>query len=259
MIERDRSTLDSLIAEYKYPLLFATISGSHLYGFPSADSDYDVRGAHVLPAREVVGLATGPDTIEQSKVRDGIELDMVSHDLKKFCTLMLKRNGYVLEQLLSPHVLVTSDDHQELMALAKTCITRGHAYHYLGFAEASWIQYCKKPVKRIKPLLYAFRVLLTGIHLMRSGEIEANIVALNETHRLGYLYDLVAKKTADAELAMVPAGSSDLYEREYERLRGELEDAYKASTLPEQPSCELALDAFLIRVRLDGITGQRTA
>jgi uncharacterized protein len=37
------------IASQPYPLLFATISGAHLYGFPSPDSDYDLRGVHILP------------------------------------------------------------------------------------------------------------------------------------------------------------------------------------------------------------------
>jgi predicted nucleotidyltransferase len=39
-----------------YPLVFATVSGAHLYGFASVDSDLDVRAAHLLPAAEVVGL-----------------------------------------------------------------------------------------------------------------------------------------------------------------------------------------------------------
>ena len=43
-----------------YPLIFATISGAHLYGFPSPDSDFDLRGVHILPLKEVVGLQTGP-------------------------------------------------------------------------------------------------------------------------------------------------------------------------------------------------------
>ena len=41
--------LKRIIATQPYPLLFATISGAHLYGFPSPDSDFDLRGAHVLP------------------------------------------------------------------------------------------------------------------------------------------------------------------------------------------------------------------
>ena len=36
-------------AAARYPLVFATISGAHLYGFPSADSDFDLRGVHPLP------------------------------------------------------------------------------------------------------------------------------------------------------------------------------------------------------------------
>src|SRR5215813_2961938 len=65
-----------------YPLLFATVSGAHLYGFPSPNSDYDLRGAHVLPVREVLGLEETQATIEVSDERAGIELDLVTHDAR---------------------------------------------------------------------------------------------------------------------------------------------------------------------------------
>ena len=52
------------VANQPYPLLFMTISGAHLYGFPSPDSDYDLRGVHILPLKEVIGLDTGRETIE---------------------------------------------------------------------------------------------------------------------------------------------------------------------------------------------------
>ena len=58
--------LRSEVTRHPYPLVFATISGAHLYGFPSPDSDYDLRGCHVLPVREVVGLDPGRETIESS-------------------------------------------------------------------------------------------------------------------------------------------------------------------------------------------------
>src|SRR5262245_8022018 len=57
---------ESIVAEQPYPLLFVTISGAHLYGFHSGDSDYDLRGVHILPTREVVGLQEGLETIEYS-------------------------------------------------------------------------------------------------------------------------------------------------------------------------------------------------
>jgi predicted nucleotidyltransferase len=75
-----------------------TVSGAHLYGFPSPDSDWDLRGVHVLPLSEIVGLKDGPDTLTIEQKRDGFELDLVTHDVKKFFGLLLRRNGYVLEQ-----------------------------------------------------------------------------------------------------------------------------------------------------------------
>src|SRR3954453_7444456 len=123
------------VATLPYPLLFVTISGAHLYGFPSPDSDYDLRGVHVLPVREVVGLDPGRETVERSGVREGLEIDLVTHDVKKFFGLLLRKNGYVLEQLYSPLVGRTTPQHEELKAAARGCVTRHHAHHYLGFAE----------------------------------------------------------------------------------------------------------------------------
>lgn len=81
--------LRAVVAEQPCPLLFAAISGVHLYGFPSPDSDYDLRGVHVLPLREVVGLGERRETLEVSADRDGLELDLVTHDVAKFCRLLL--------------------------------------------------------------------------------------------------------------------------------------------------------------------------
>ena len=59
-----------------------TVSGAHLYGFPSPDSDYDLRGVHVLPVREVVGLDPGRETVQSSGIDDGLEIDLVTHNVK---------------------------------------------------------------------------------------------------------------------------------------------------------------------------------
>ncbi|MGN0118723.1 MAG: DNA polymerase beta superfamily protein, partial [Streptomyces albidoflavus] len=47
--------LAPLLADQPDPLVFATVSGAHLYGFPSRDSDIDLRGAHLLPAAALLG------------------------------------------------------------------------------------------------------------------------------------------------------------------------------------------------------------
>lgn len=239
------------IAEHPYPLLFATISGAHLYGFPSPDSDFDLRGAHLLPLRDVVGLAETNDTVEKSGIHDGLEIDLVTHDVKKFFGLMLRKNGYVLEQLLSPLVIQTSPEHEELKAIAADCITRHHAHHYFGFAETQWKLFQKADPPHVKPLLYVYRVLLTGIHLMRTGQIEANLIQLNETARLPYIPELIARKTGGPEKGCLEQADLVFHHCEYERLRGVLQQAYEDSRLPEVPSGASALNDLFVRIRLN--------
>jgi predicted nucleotidyltransferase len=238
------------VERHPYPLLFATISGAHLYGFPSPDSDYDLRGCHVLPAREVVGLDPGRETIETSKVEPGLELDLVTHDARKFFGLMLKKNGYVLEQLYSPLVVHTTPEHAELKSIARGCITRHHSHHYFGFAETQWKLFEKERPRRGKPLLYVYRVLLTGIHLMRTGEVESNLSTLNRQARLPRVDDLIVRKRAGPEQTPVEDADVEWHRREYDRLRAELEAAHQASTLPEGPSARPALNDFLVRLRM---------
>ncbi|HGY91197.1 MAG TPA: nucleotidyltransferase [Planctomycetes bacterium] len=233
-----------------YPLLFATLSGAHLYGFASADSDYDLRAVHVLPAEEILGLRKGPSTIDETSIQDGIELDFVSHDAEKFFGLMLRRNGYVLEQIFSPLVIHGGDGLERLRDIGGRCITRHHAHHYLGFAANQWKLFRKESSPRVKPLLYTYRVLLTGIHLMRTGNVEANLLTLNEDFKLSFLADLVALKQEGAEKGILEGSDLEFHTREYAHLTALLEAAYSESTLPEAPTATDELHDYLLELRL---------
>jgi predicted nucleotidyltransferase len=242
--------LSQIAREQPYPLLFATVSGAHLYGFPSPDSDYDLRGVHILPLPEVVGLTPRRDTIQVSEVREGLELDLVTHDIAKFFGLVLQRNGYVLEQIYSPWVVHTTPEHEELKAIAAGCITRHHAHHYLGFSKTQWKLFEKETPHRVKPLLYVYRVLLTGIHLMQTGEVEANLVQLNERFGLPYLRDLIARKLAGPEKSTLDEADIAFHRQEFERLTLTLEVAMEKSHLPEAPMTRAEINDLLVRVRL---------
>lgn len=244
--------LHRITAAQPYPLLFATISGAHLYGFPSPDSDFDLRGAHILPLPMVVGLDVRDETVEDARIIEGLEMDIVSHDIAKFFGLLLKKNGYVLEQLYSPLIVQARPEHAELKEIAKGCITKHHSHHYFGFVQTQWNLFAKESPRRVKPLLYVYRVLLTGIWLMRTGVIEANLVTLNQTFKLPYIDDLIARKLAGPEQSTLEDADMELHKREYERLRAELQVAHDASTLREVPdeAARAALNDLLVRIRL---------
>ncbi len=254
MVGVDYELLNETVCRHPYPLLFATVSGAHLYGFPSPDSDFDLRGVHILPVREVVGLERCRETVQSCEVRRGAEIDLVTHDARKFFSLLLKRNGYVLEQLYSPLVVQTTSEHEELKKIAGGCITRHHAHHYLGFARTEWKLFEREETPRVKPLLYVFRVLLTGIHLLRTGEVEANLPRLNELFKLSYVDDLISRKVEGGEKQLLPNADVPFYAREYERLLALLDEARAESRLPEAPTAQPVLSALLVRLRLEGVS-----
>jgi len=241
--------LRPVLAGERHPLVFATVSGAHLYGFPSRDSDIDLRGVHLLPVEDLIGLREGEETCSRMWDRDGTEMDLVTHDLRKFARLMLRRNGYVLEQLLSPLVVHTTEAHAELAALAPSVLTRHHAHHYRGFAGTQWRLYGR--TGELKPLLYTFRALLTGIHLMRTGEVCAHLPTLLGAvdEAPSYLPELIEAK-AEAEHGPVPGGPDAGRVREdVEALHAVLADARDASRLPDEPSGRDALHDLVVRVR----------
>nr|WP_296070204.1 nucleotidyltransferase domain-containing protein [uncultured Actinoplanes sp.] len=177
------------------PLVFATVSGAHLYGFASADSDLDVRAAHILPATAVLGLHTGPETLQQGGVRDGVE----------------------------------------------------HAHHYLGFATSQ--QRLFEKTGELKPALYLLRVLLTGIHLMRTGTLETDLAVLGQT--LPYVPSLIAAKRS-AEHTPFPEELLPRLRQDTTQLRLDLQSAQAASRLPSHPaaSAVATLNALVIDARL---------
>jgi predicted nucleotidyltransferase len=245
----DRAELARIASEGP-PCVFATVSGAHLYGFASPDSDVDLRGSFLTSARDMLGLRPPPETITKTLDRPGLELDYVAHDLRKFAAMMVKHNGYALEQLFSPLVVVTSPLHEELKALGRGCVTRGVVRHYLGFAGGRRKR-LREPEATVKHLLYAYRVYLSGIHAMETGEIDANIESVNERFRLAQIDELAERKRGGAELSRLAEGEVERHETELDALETRLHRAHEQSSLPEEATSAAAIEDFVVRARLE--------
>jgi predicted nucleotidyltransferase len=174
-------------------------------------------------------------------------VELVSHDLGKYLRLLVKNNGYVLEQVFSPLVVLGDAFLARLRPIAGQCITRHVYHHYRGFLQTQQKLLERQEPKKVKTVLYAYRVVLTGIHLLRTGEVEANLSRLAPRFSLDFLDELIRKKSAGE---WAPANLDWNFHREK---LGELEEAldraHQESTLPEElPRSEV--NEFLVRERL---------
>lgn len=244
----DDPRVRATVEQHPQRVLFASLSGAHLYGFESHDSDVDVRGAHVLPAAHFLGLAEPPDTYELMDVIDGLEVDVVTYDLKKFCALLLKKNGNVLEQLVSPLIVATTPEHGELREIAARCVCRHHVHHYRGMTKNRLAAF--ESEYELKPLLYAFRAALTGIHLLKTGECEPNLGAIADRYRVGFVDELIERKAKGEHVTMLPEEVSR-WRPEIDQLLVRLEEAFEQSSLPDAPLTTPEVNDFLVRVRSD--------
>jgi predicted nucleotidyltransferase len=71
----------------------------------------------------VLSLRHLRETVEYSGVREGRELDVVSHEVRKFFGRVLRRNGYVMEQIFSPLVVTGGPQLEGLRDIARGCLT----------------------------------------------------------------------------------------------------------------------------------------
>src|SRR5690606_5570142 len=153
--------------------------------------------------------------------------------------MMTNHNGYVLEQLFSPLVVITTPAHEELIDLGKGCITRPTVRHYQGFARGRRKRLAEA-APTVKHLLDAYRVLLTGIHLMRAGEVVANIAVLNERFGIREVDELVTRKREGAESMLLDERDLAAHGSSLDRLEAKLDEAHGASRLPEEATTAAA-------------------
>jgi predicted nucleotidyltransferase len=229
--------------------LFVTVSGAHLYGFPSEDSDIDLRGCHRTPLAELIGLNAPEETRHRPLEQAGVEIDLVSHEVGKYLRLLCRHNGYIFEQVFSPLVVCGQTFLERLRPLARRCVTRGCYHHYRGFLQGRLKALEAEAVKKAKSLLYSYRVVLTGIHLLRTGAVEANLIELNRRFGLPFLDDLIRRKQAREQ-----GGLAELdwpwHRAELARWEAELDRAHAESTLPEEPPRD-EVNRFLVDFRLE--------
>ncbi|MHC5215746.1 nucleotidyltransferase domain-containing protein [Enterococcus sp. LJL128] len=140
-------------------ILYAVESGSRAWGFPSTDSDYDVRFIYTRPKSWYLQLQKTRDTLEYpiSEL-----LDISGWDLDKSLLLLQKSNPSLIEWLASPIVYYKDSlFHTELLELMKASIqSKGLIYHYLHMAKGNYRDYLQGETVKIKKYFYVLRPLL---------------------------------------------------------------------------------------------------
>ena len=151
--------LNRIEEEHQVKIILACESGSRAWGFPSRDSDYDVRFIYVHQKPWYLSIADKRDVIELPV--DAI-LDINGWDLKKALQLMRKSNSPLLEWLCSPiQYRVWPEVYDRLVQLAKQAfLPKTACHHYLAMAKSSAEKLKGNERVKLKTYMYAIRPVL---------------------------------------------------------------------------------------------------
>lgn len=235
-------------------VLLVGLTGAHAYGFPSADSDYDLKGVMLLPARALLGLDAPEDTFDRMEVFEDVEQDLTLHDAKKAIHLLLRGNGNVLEHALTPVQLYGSPRADTFRALVRGATSKRFVHHYRGFFHRMREEHAI--ARRAKTLLYAYRVALTGAHLLRTGELEQDVRVNAAREGIEEVETLVRLKNERAEKAPLTEAEDARLSAGLDRALASLEQAHATSPLPDDAPNREALEAWLIDARMAALRAQ---
>lgn len=224
------------------------LSGAHAYGFPSPDSDLDLKCIHIAPTGELVGLAPSDDPPDRIETIDGVELDYGSNELSPVLRGALKGNGNFLERILGE--LALGGDLAllaEAREVVRPLLSRRVGRHYGGFATSQLRLFDDKPTA--KRALYVLRTAATGRCILERGELHTDVAKLRDFVPPEIDELLAIKRTGEKE-PLMDAHAKTWRGRLYAAIAA-IDTAWPRSVLQPDPAPEAitALDAWLRDVR----------
>lgn len=160
------NSLKKIEAEWNVKILYACESGSRAWGFPSKDSDYDVRFIYVHQKDEYLTI----DPIGIGAKRDVIELpinnrlDISGWELTKALRLLRKSNPPLMEWLHANIIYYQAfSTIEQMQELCKTIFAANSClHHYLNMASSNFRNYLQGEEVKAKIYFYALRSVLAA-------------------------------------------------------------------------------------------------
>jgi hypothetical protein len=245
-----RDVMNRAIAEEeaKRHHLVIALSGAHAYGFPSPDSDLDLKAIHIDPTQAILGLGHGTPHADRMEIVEGVEIDYTSNEIKPVLIGVLQGNGNYAERVLGALLPHTAPELSSLKPLVQRALSRRIFRHYIGFAT-SQLKAAEGPEGvSAKKLLYVLRTALTGAHALRTGRLVIDLRALCDDYGFGAARELIEAKRAGETIKLSPEAAARWTE-EVKRVFQVLVEAHERSVLPAEPEGAADLEAWLLEER----------
>lgn len=171
MEEKIKKYLADLEKEKGIKILLACETGSRAWGFPSPDSDFDVRIIYKHDKDWYLSLTEEKDTIE--RFYENNDIDISGWDLRKSLRLIWKSNPSLLERIQSPIIYhVDKDFLAGINSIAQKTYSRiATIHHYLSMAKKALNDVTSSKDYKLKRFFYALRASVACLWILEKEGI----------------------------------------------------------------------------------------
>ncbi len=228
--------------------LVVSLSGAHAYGFPSPDSDLDLKAIHMERSSLLLGLSPPVMHATRLEVIEGVEIDYSSNEIGGALVGILQGNGNYIERILGALSLRTSPEQQQLRPLVERSLSKRIYRHYHGFARTQLHDFDNAEQPTAKKLLYVLRTALTGAHALATGKIVIDVTQLLDRYGLGPAMELVLHKR-NGERVVLDEPLRSRWRASAETALNSLDQALASSPLPDEAPNRAELESWLLDLR----------
>ncbi|MBW2533704.1 MAG: nucleotidyltransferase domain-containing protein [Deltaproteobacteria bacterium] len=227
-------------------LLVVAMSGPHAYGYPNPDSALEIKGLHVEPTENLVGLNAPPKAYNWVGELEGFRVDFSSLELGEALHRLLRGDGSILERIMAPRQMLKGEDLRRLQKVTRGVVCRRFYNHYRNFARGVARELDNGERRTVRHMLSIYRTAFTGIHLFRTGKVVVDLLELARQYRMARIRELVKLYQGDAE-AMLPPDSP--WVNRIVKLHALLEESLERTKLPIDPDNPKGVEEYLLDMR----------
>ena len=228
------------------PLLVALV-GARAYGYPHRLSPVELKGIHIEATERLVGLQQPPRSINWVGEFEDLRIDLSSIEVGSALQQLIRGDGSMLERVMGAWQLLGGETFDELRDAAQGVLCRRYYTYYRAYCRSMQRDYERQQRRTVSHLLTVYRTTLTGVHLLRTGEVELQLGALCDSYGYANLKTLIALNADSDGMTLEPSMRPWV-----DRLKGlsaQLEEAFDLTVLPTDPQRPEVLEELLLRWR----------
>jgi uncharacterized protein len=227
-------------------ILVAALLGTHAFGYPSADSPFELRCLYVEPTENLVGLKDPPRAHNWIGEFEGRRIDFSSMEIGQGLRRLIKGDASIMERILAPRQLIKGEELRRLQKVTRGIICRRFFHFYRNFSKGILCDHEETDRRTVRHVLGAYRLALTGVHLLFSGKVVLDLRSLALQYGFPQVETLIDAYQNSEKAALK---KNDPAIHHLVKLHTLLEKALEESTLRRDPDNPKAVEDLLLDYR----------